>query len=72
MIEYTDGFVGEYSKRGVDTYDDAYHVDADRHDAVFLRLYDGSEFSEHAYTPEQARQLAKRLRKAADFAEDRA
>lgn len=61
-----------YEKSGEDNFGDRYQIKVWDHGVVTLILSDTvldiSE-AEHDYTPEAARKLAKRLKKAANLAE---
>lgn len=57
-----------YDKSGKDNYGDEYRLFVTSYGHIELRLTDGGSAAAHGYTPEQARKLAKRLKKAAEFA----
>lgn len=57
-----------YIKSSKDNYGDQYRLFVTSYGYIELRLNDGDASAVHGYTPEQARKLAKRLKKAAEFA----
>lgn len=57
-----------FDKTGRDNYGDDYHLFVTDYGHIELALNDGGLSATHGYTPDQARKLAKRLKKAAEFA----
>lgn len=76
MSDLDDFFYGEdypFDANGSDTYGDRYRVFVTQYGDIELRVEDTlftAGAATHCYTPEDARKLAKRLKKAARLAEE--